>query len=252
MPHHPLHTAFTDHVPSALQGDAVARFFGIPQVISMLESLGPEPSYTRGLQGLGASVQVEGLEHLPDGPVVVVPNHPFALIDVLATGAAVERRRAPGRVRAVVDRASAALVELHPLMLFVGDDDAGREAFWAQAQAHLDGGGAVVMFPAGHSTMRARDGVALETPWRAGCLKLAARSGAPLVPTHVHAPSRRRYQLLRRHLDRLTVQKLNLREAVRYRRAARVRFGAPVSAERCTPDALREQVYRLGGEAFRA
>jgi hypothetical protein len=47
------------------------------------------------------------------------------------------------------------------------------------------------------------------------------------------------------------VQKPNLREAVRHRRAARVRFGAPVDADGCTPNALRQQVYTLGGEAFR-
>jgi len=248
---HPLNDTFAEHVPAALQRPSVARFFGIPQVVEMLESMGGEPSFERGLHALGASVHVEGLENLPEGPVVVAPNHPFAMIDVLATGAAVERRRPPGTVKAVVDRASASLVELHPLMLFVGDDAQQREAFWEEAHAHLASGGVVVMFPAGHSVKRARDGVALETPWRAGCLKLAARAGAALVPTHVHAPSRRRYQLLRRHLDRLVVQKLNLREAVRFRSTARVRFGTPIPVDGCTPDILRQRVYAVGRETFR-
>jgi len=250
MPH-PLHELFTEHLPRPLHGDRVARFFGILQVIDMLESLGSAPSYTQALGQLRASVEVQHADQLPDGPLVVVANHPFSMIDVLATGAAVETVRPAGMVRAVVDRASASLVELHPLMLFVGDDDAGRAAFWDEAHAHLESGGVVVMFPAGHSVMRARDRVALETPWRAGALKLAARAGAPLVPTHVHAPSRRRYQLLRRHVDRMLVQKLNLREAVHFRQAARVRFGRPVAAADSTPETLRATVYALGDEPFR-
>ena len=249
---HPLESVFAEHLPRWLQRPAVARFFGIPATVGMLRSLGAQPSYGAALRGLGASVAGEGLQHVPTtGPLVVVANHPFSMIDVLSVGTAVEQRRAPGSVRAVVDRASAALVELHPLMCFVGDDAAGREAFWRDALGHLEGGGAVVMFPAGHSVKRDRHGVALETPWRGGALKLVARSGACLVPAHVHAPSRRRYQFLRRRLDRQVVQKLNLREAARFRDSARVRFGAPLRGEGLTPDGLRDRVYQLGGEPFK-
>ena len=251
MTDHPLQATFEQHIPAPLQRPAVARFFGIPQVVGMLTSLGAAPSYAAALRGLGASVRVEGDQQVPPGPVVVAANHPFSMIDVLSVGAAMEQRRPAGTVRAVVDRSSAPLRELHPLMLFVGDDARGRERFWEASLAHLDQGGVVVMFPAGHSVKRARDGVALETPWRAGVLKLAARSGATLLPAHVNAPSRRRYQLLRRHFDRVLVQKLNLREAVRFRQSSRVRFGGALALEGLTPEALRDQVYTLGNEVFR-
>lgn len=248
---HPLHDAFDALAPWWLRHDAGRRWLAIDRQVGLLRAMEGACHWSQAFAGLPASLAVEGLEQVPaEGPLVVVANHPFAVVDVFALGAALERVRPRGGVFAVVDAASDTFVEMHPIVCSVGSDAAGRERFWARSFARLEAGGALVVFPAGHSLVRDRWGTAMETPWRAGALKLAARSGATLLPAHLVARNRRRYHALRRHLPRTTVQKLNLKEAHRFSGTVRVRFGAPLSVDGATPEGLRDAVYALGDERF--
>ncbi|MEZ4316029.1 MAG: hypothetical protein R3F61_00925 [Myxococcota bacterium] len=227
-----------------LHGERAQRFFGIPQTIALLRSLDPECSHTAVARGLRLDLRAEGLEHVPkEGPLVVAANHPFAMIDRTSLGALLERRRqAP--VRAVVDGVSTPFVEMHPLFTFLGP------SFWDESRAFLVGGGAMTIFPAGRTVWLDR-GVPVEAPWRPGALKLAAISGATLIPAYVDASPSRTYHRLRRVLPREWVQKLHLREAQRFGRPVTVTFGAPLDVARTTPESLRNAVYGLVGVGFR-
>ncbi len=152
----------------------------------------------------------------------------------------------------MVDAASTSFVELHPLMVFVGDGAEARERFWTEAGDFLAAGGALLVFPGGQSGVRERRGVPIEGPWRAGALKLASKASAALVPAFVHAQTSPRYNLLRRWLPRLWVQKLNVRQMVRAPAEVHIDVGRPLTLGSMTPDTLREAVYGVVGAPFRA
>lgn len=247
---HPLERAYQERVPASLRNRWVARRLAIPQTLALLAAVERERCFTTLRRQLAIELRAEHTEHIPrDGPLVVFANHPFPMVDLTSVATVLEHARPDSPVRVVVDPTSDPLVELHPLMLFVGTDEAGRQAFWEQALGHLEAGGTVLIFPSGRSVFRARDGRAVEPRWRAGGLKLAARSGAPLLPVHVKAQTGTVYNWLRRHGDRKKVAALNLNQAFRRHKKVRVRFGAPLQPEGRTPEELRRIVYALDPDA---
>jgi 1-acyl-sn-glycerol-3-phosphate acyltransferase len=128
---------------------------------------------------LGLSLAVEGaLDHA--GPVIIVANH-GSLLDVLVFGALL-----PRPARALLRREFARIPLLGPVLRAAGhilvDRDRPRGAarsFMAAARALADGD-AVLVFPEGtrhlHGTLGA---------FRAGALRLAAHTHAPILPITV-------------------------------------------------------------------
>jgi 1-acyl-sn-glycerol-3-phosphate acyltransferase len=224
--------------------------FGVPQTVALLRSLPADVCFADVL-GHHGGITVETSGELPaEGPLVVAANHPYPILDYYGLAFAVEQRRG-GRVRVVVDALSKPMRELHPLLAFVGDSDEERDAFWREQSAFLRDGGAVVIFPAGQTNYRDGEGVAVETPWRGGALKLASLADATLVPAFVRAETSFGYNLLRRLLPRGVVQNLNLREAHTRSATVDVTFGAPLDVAALSTDALRDAVYTVGGVGFR-
>lgn len=247
---HPLEQAFAERVPSPLRTALVARFFGVPQTLSLLAAVERSCSFTTMVRELAIEVESEHTERIPaDGALVVFANHPFPMVDLSAVASVLERVRPDSPVRVVVDPTSDPLVELHPLMLFVGTDDAERAAFWEASLQHLESGGTVLIFPSGRTVVRDRADRALEPPWRAGVLKLAAKSGAPLLPVHIEARTGWLYNTLRRYAEGQRIRALNLTQVHRRGKRVRLRFGAPLRPDDRTPDDLRRLVYSLAPEA---
>ncbi len=251
---HALEAVFEARAPKWLRSARAQRLFGIPQTVEVLRAL---PREGVRFEDVVAALRVRhriaidaaGLDHVPtSGPVVVAANHPYPILDYYALAYTVEQRRAP--VRVVVDDLSRPMTELHPLLAFVGSDDEERGAFWATQSAFLREGGTIVIFPAGQTNYRDGRGVAVETPWRGGALKLASLAGAKIVPAFVSASTSRGYNALRRVLPRSVVQNLNLREAHARSAQVAVKFGAPLDPAQLTPDALRDAVYATGGVEF--
>ena len=148
---------------------------------------------------LRLKVAARGLERLPrTGPVIVIVNHPTGLADGVA----------------VYD----ALRPIRPDLMFFANADAHRvnprldEVFipveWVEAKrtrertrrtltlanAALDAGRPIVIFPAGRIARRA-GGVLQDPPWAASALSLARRHGAPVLPVHLAGPSSTLFQL---------------------------------------------------------
>ncbi|PKH24984.1 GNAT family N-acetyltransferase [Enterobacterales bacterium CwR94] len=124
------------------------------------------------------------LEQIPShGPVVLVANHPMGTLDGLALLLAVSKVRSD--VKIVANRLLGCLKPLANLFIAVDNmgNRTGRDPL-TQMQAHLQGDGVLIFFPAGEvsrmSTKGVRDG-----RWHHGFVKLAAKFRAPVVPVHI-------------------------------------------------------------------
>ncbi|MBI3953517.1 MAG: 1-acyl-sn-glycerol-3-phosphate acyltransferase [Chloroflexi bacterium] len=154
---------------------------------------------------LFARWRVEGLEHLPSGPLIIASNH-LSLVDPPLLVASLTRR-----VRFIAKREAFFNPLMAPLLLAGQSIPLNRGAVdrraLATAEAHIKAGGALALFPEGQ---RSRNGQL--QPGKAGVGFLALRTGAPLLPVAITGTERLRWPW----------QAL-LRPAVT------VRFGAPFS-----------------------
>jgi putative hemolysin len=195
----------------------------------------------RFAQALSLRVEAEGpaLRRIPrSGPLVVVCNHPLGGPDAIAAMALLERIRPDLRV--IANRLLAALEGLGERSFLVdpfGGPDAARRnvAALRGALGHLEGGGAIVVFPAGEVAHRSwRDWSIVEPPWSATIARLVERSGAAVLPLFVHGRNRLRFHLAGLLHPRLRTLLLP-REMLHWEgRTVRVAIGAPIPAARLT------------------
>ena len=117
------------------------------------------------------------------GPLLIVANHPIGSLDGLALLRLVSEIRPD--VKAVANELLMAIEPLHPLLLPV-DAMNGRTARdnIRRIEAHLGGGGALVICPAGEVSRLSPRGVR-DGNWRSGFLRMARRARADIVPVLV-------------------------------------------------------------------
>lgn len=100
------------------------------------------------LDRFSQSLQVRGLENLPDGgPVLFLANHP-GMVDTLAIFSAI--RRDDLNIIALDRPFLVSLPNTTRHLFFVSDDSSQRMKAIRQASTHLRAGGALLTFPAGH------------------------------------------------------------------------------------------------------
>ena len=201
----------------------------------------------------------ETLEKMPGtGPLIVVANHPFGVLDGLVACHLVSMRRPDVKLmaHATFERAP----ELRPFLLpihFDGASTALRENVAARQAAlgHLSDGGAIVIFPAGRvSTAPSVFGSATDAPWKLFVAAMVQRSDATILPLFFHGQNSWLFHLASR-LGEAWREALLLRElARRIGKEVSVNIGDPV-ASRALPDLddrhalledLRRRVYALG------
>lgn len=93
-------------------------------------------------------VRLYGAERLPDGPSLILSNHP-GLTDTLALFTALARPDL--RVIALDRPFLLSLPNLTKQLYFVTDEPNERAALVRRVVRHLNGGGSVLTFPAGHT-----------------------------------------------------------------------------------------------------
>jgi putative hemolysin len=148
-----------------------------------------EPFLDRALRLLGVTIDVsdEDLARVPAaGPVVVVANHPFGMVEGLVLGAAMERVRPD--VRTMANHLLGAMPELRERMIMVDPfdrpDSPRRNLSGLRAALEwLGGSGMLVLFPAGEVSHIdfSRRGIT-DPEWSDSAVRLAARVNAPIVP----------------------------------------------------------------------
>lgn len=141
------------------------------------------------------------LDAIPrEGPLVVVANHPFGILDGLAMGRILSECRA-GDIRimahSVLDRAPELRRILLPIDFSETREAAARNlATRAEALRYLVGGGAIGIFPGGTvSTAPTPFGPALDPTWRSFTAKLAAVPDATVIPLFFEGSNSRLFQV---------------------------------------------------------
>jgi putative hemolysin len=134
------------------------------------------------------------------GPLVVVSNHPFGVLDGVVICQLVSRVRKDFLVltNSVLYRAE----EIRPFLLPV-DFAETEEALQtnlktrAKAKAHLTGGGCLVVFPAGgvSTTPTMWHKRAVDTEWKTLTARLIAQAKAPVAPVYFAGQNSRLFQL---------------------------------------------------------
>ncbi len=117
------------------------------------------------------------------GQVVIAANHPIGSLDGIALLHLIRQIRPD--VKVVANRLLMQVEQLHPVLLPV-DNMGGTTArqHLLDIKTHLEGGGALIIFPAGEVSRfgpkGVRDGV-----WNTGFVKLAMATKAPILPVYV-------------------------------------------------------------------
>jgi putative hemolysin len=173
----------------------------------------------------------------PEGPVVVVANHPHGLVDGMILADLIGRRRTDYKIltRALltgIDEVAASYMISVP---FPHEPDAQRKSveMRAMAMAHLKDGGVISVFPSGVVASSDRlFGPVIEREWNVFTAQMIRRSGAQVVPIYFPGSNSRLYQMANR-ISATMRQGLLLHEVVRScNRPQKPVVGAPIPPER--------------------
>lgn len=194
--------------------------------------------------GLWLDVARGSLDDIPrDGPLVLVANHPFGILDGLVMGHLLSATRPQFRILA--HSAFGAVPVLQDIVLpldFSGSSEAVRRnvATRAAAVRHLEGGGAVGVFPGGTVSTAAHPlGQPMDPVWRGFTARMIAKTGATVVPIWFDGSNSRLFQIAS-HLNYTLRMALLIREfGARTDRPVRLCVGRPITAETLAP--MRDQ-----------
>jgi putative hemolysin len=188
---------------------------------------------------LEVHVDADALERIPEsGPVVVVANHPYGVLDGIVISWLIEKVRSDFVVltNAVLMRAP----EVHGFVLPI-DFSETEEAMAtnlksrAAARAHLDRGGCVVVFPAGGvSTAPDKLGLrpAVDARWQPFASQLIQRSKATVVPIWFGGQNSRLFQIASHVSLTLRLSLIFHEVKTRIGAALPIAVGAPIPFER--------------------
>ncbi|EAR52815.1 acyltransferase domain protein [Oceanicola granulosus HTCC2516] len=187
--------------------------------------------------GLSLDVVGGSLASIPaEGPLVVVANHPYGVLDGLMMGRILSARRG-GDFRVLAHRIFRKSPDLERVILPISFDatkEAARENLETRAEAlrYLGQGGAIGVFPGGTVSTAARPfAPPMDPGWRTFTAKMIARSDATVVPIFFEGANSRLFQLAS-HVHQTLRMGMLIRE---FRRRAgtpvRVVVGAPVPRE---------------------
>lgn len=194
------------------------------------------------------------------GPVVVVANHPFGVVDGLVIGYLVSKIRADFKVltNSLLCRAT----EIAPYLLPIdfAETAAARATnlrSCSEALAWLCAGGALVVFPGGGVSTSARPFArqAVDPEWKLFTAKAVNRARATVVPVYFAGQNSRLFQVASHLSQTLRLSLLFHEVRNKIGSAVEVRIGPPVpyaelsgvADRRALVDHLRRATYELGG-----
>jgi len=193
------------------------------------------------------------------GPVVIVANHPYGVLDGIVISWLISKVRSDFLVmtHAVLTRAPEVRDFILPID-FSGTDEAQRTNLnsRAAARAQLEQGGAVVVFPAGAiSTAPDKLGLkpAVDWPWQPFVSQLIQKSRATVVPIWFGGQNSRLFQITSHLSYTLRISLIFHEVRARIGTMLPVAIGAPVPFEelarvkdrQALANELRARVYAL-------
>ncbi|MHA3978717.1 lysophospholipid acyltransferase family protein [Halovulum sp. GXIMD14794] len=150
--------------------------------------------------GLGLDVRGGSLDNIPKtGPLVVISNHPYGILDGLMLGYILSTTR--GDFRILAHQVFRKATELEKVILPISFDET-KEAMQVNLEtrktaiSYLAEGGCVGIFPGGTvSTALKPFGRPMDPSWRRFTAKLIAKSGAQVVPVYFDGHNSRMFQI---------------------------------------------------------
>ncbi|EKF57104.1 hypothetical protein QWE_22231 [Agrobacterium albertimagni AOL15] len=207
---------------------------------------------------INVDLKVEGTwppENIPEGPIVIVANHPFGIGDGMAVLALAEQLGRPFRV--LINNELLKVPEMAPYSLPVSFEET-KEALAINMQTRhealrlLKEGVTVVIFPAGGvATARKGFGRAEDLPWKMFPAKLIQAAKANVVPVFFEGQNGRLFHLASKISLTLRVSLL-IREFRRLSGSTiRARVGVMIPWEELSTHADRKDLLaRLFGAVF--
>ena len=209
----------------------------------------------------GLTLEVVGgaLENIPrNGPLVVVANHPYGILDGLMLGHILSATR--GDFRILANRVFRKAEELDRIILPISFDDT-KEAVALNIETrkaalrYLADGGAIGVFPGGTVSTAAKPfAQPMDPSWRSFTARMIAKSRATVVPVFFDGANSRLFQVAS-HLHATLRLALLIKEFKRrVDEPVRVVIGEPIprdkiearrSDTRAMMDFLRQETYAL-------
>ncbi|HQY43358.1 MAG TPA: lysophospholipid acyltransferase family protein [Paracoccaceae bacterium] len=212
--------------------------------------------------GLSLDLISGSLDDIPrSGPLVVVSNHPYGILDGLMMGHILSGLRQDFRIIAhgVFRRAEALNNVILPIS-FDETKEATRLNLQTRAQAidYLGQGGAIGIFPGGTvSTAATPFARPLDPVWRNFTAKMIAKTDATVLPLYFDGHNSRLFQIAS-HMNYALRMALLIKEfKARVDTKVRIAVGQPISPARIAPlksdpkalmDFLRRSTYDLSKE----
>jgi putative hemolysin len=154
-----------------------------------------------GLSGIALkSADVFPPADLPNGPLIIVANHPYGIGDGAAALALAEQLGRPFKV--LINNALLKVPEIRPFALPVDFEEtkeamANNLAMRKEALAFLKSGGTIIIFPAGGVATAPKGlGRAVDLPWKSFVATLIQKSQANVLPVFFEGQNSRIFHIV--------------------------------------------------------
>ena len=209
--------------------------------------------------GLSLDIIDGALSNIPsEGPVILIANHPYGILDGLMMGHILSQAR--GDFRILANSVFRKAEDLNRIVLPISFDDTreGVQANIATRKTALDylgHGGAIGVFPGGTvSTAERPFGRPMDPMWRSFTARMIAKSNATVIPIYFDGHTSRLFQIASHLHSTLRLGLLIKEFKKRVDTPARVVIGEPVGRDVLDPiakdskqmmDFLRKATYEL-------
>jgi len=233
-------------------GSLVERLLGLTRInrihqsISGIQASGEFFGQALAALNVGHAVSGADVNKIPGaGPLVVVANHPFGAMEGLVIAKLLLDRRQDLKI--LGNFLLCRIPELAPLVLplnpfGVRSSVRSNAATFRQAVRWLNGGGCLLVFPAGEVAHLKPGAGVVESPWSSHVGAIVAKTRAPVLPVFVPGRNRMVFQLFGLIHPRLRTALL-IRELLSQRgRRIRLFIGKPVAWEKLKTFATPERI----------
>jgi len=201
--------------PSGMVAGSMFRMFSpvldrvlqFPKLREIYEALHANPDDVRPFLerfidhwGMKLDLPPQDMERIPTaGPCVVVSNHPFGAIEGVILGYVLRRMRPD--VKIMANYMLSMIPDIRDLFFFVdpfGKPESARRNIAAMKESirHVQGGGMLVVFPAGEvSHLNLSKRAIIDPPWSETVSRIIRRTKAPVLPIYFGGANSKLFQI---------------------------------------------------------
>lgn len=249
----------------ALLGMPLEKLLSIDRINTIYRELqeqtGDGDFLTRALKRLDIAYEFdpEQLAQIPkQGPLVVVANHPYGLVEGMILADLLRRVRLDVKILAnhllsLLPATQGYVINVDPFN--TRQAKLQNRAPLKEALKWLERGGALAMFPAGEvAHLKLGSWAVVDPPWNASAARLAQKSGATMMPVHLSGGNGAWFQLAGLLHPRMRTLLLPRQIVKKRARPVQVRIGSPLAPDAVAEPALpavvtqrlRRRTYWLG------